>query len=285
MVRPLRHAARSMMREDDAGRTCAGRRADASAQRHLLSFARQCCWRSWRAGGEDSLHRPSQVRPARVAGARRTPPPACRSPAGNRAAASPGSASRRSRSASTSGAARPCRARLGEGRRAEPVPCRPACSRRVVDARVAVLASRRRIAARRSPGSPRPDPARWSGTPSGPPPRAAGRSSAAGVQHGAHEILAGRRIDPGGAQHDRRAGTRQHRLLAGQLARAIHALRRRSGRSRHRARPSGRRTRSRSRRGSAGCRPPAHSRASSAGPSRLARNAASASSSAASTAV
>ena len=45
-------------------------------------------------------------------------------------------------------------------------------------------------------------------------------------QHGAHEVPAGRRIHPGGAQHDgARAGV-QHRCLAGELARAVDALRR-----------------------------------------------------------
>ena len=78
----------------------------------------------------------------------------------------------------------------------------------------------------------------------------------AGGEHGAHEIPAGRRIDPGRPQHDRARARRQHRLLAGELARAVDALRRRGvgldvGRALER-----RRTHSRSRRGSAECRPP-----------------------------
>ena len=107
---------------------------------------------------------------------------------------------------------------------------------------------------------------------------------ARGIEHGQHEILAGRRIDPGGAQHDGMGARCKHRLLAGQLARAIDAHGTgRVGLDIGRA-----------------LQPvedivggdvdegtpwPAHHAAMAAGPSRLARHAASASVSALSTAV
>ena len=46
-----------------------------------------------------------------------------------------------------------------------------------------------------------------------------------GAQHGAHEVLAGRRIHPGGPQHDGARPCGQHGLLPFQLRRAVHASR------------------------------------------------------------
>ena len=226
MVRPLRHAARSMMREDDAGRTCAGRRADASAQRHLLSFARQCCWRSWRAGGEDRLDRPRQsVLPRRQA-QRRTPPRACRSRAASRAAASPWSATRPSRSARPSASpghgAPPPRTSRSPARARSSHPSRPRgrCRRSdpaqpppISRAAIARMASRQIRRAGRASRLVRHDPQLAVALPGG--------------KHGADEVLAGRRIHPRRPQHDRARARRQHGLLAGQLARAVDALRRR----------------------------------------------------------
>ena len=164
-------------------------------------------------------------RRASAAGAGRTPPPACRSRGASRAGGVPwwaidrsrsprppapfGRGARQPRTSRSPGHARSSRRCRQRGRRRQ---SGPASRRSAIRAAIPAIAAARSGALVGQP--------RWSAT------TRSWAIALADGQHGADEILAARRIDPGGPQNDRARAGRQHRLFAGQLACAIHALRR-----------------------------------------------------------